>query len=103
MMSETEELGFLTQEGMFLKSRVLNWKRETKEMKKKRRGEKYQIKCQEEAEENTGQSAEAAPMRTGDDAHKLCRVTSSFLSVGQLEGLGLRHSHQLSFYLLKYK
>lgn len=35
MMSETEELGFLTQEGTFLKSRVLNWKRETKEMKKK--------------------------------------------------------------------
>lgn len=35
MMSETEELGFLTQEGTFSKSRVLNWKRETKEMKKK--------------------------------------------------------------------
>lgn len=35
MMSKTEELEFLTQEGMFLKSRVLNWKLETKEMKKK--------------------------------------------------------------------
>lgn len=35
MMGETEELRFLTQEGMFLKSRVLNWKRETKEMKRK--------------------------------------------------------------------
>lgn len=38
MMSETEELEFLTQEGMFLKSRVLNWKWETKEMKKKGAG-----------------------------------------------------------------
>lgn len=71
MTSKTELLEFLTQEGVFLKSWVLDWKLETKEMKKKGNQRIIKLSVMKKVEANPDQSADRKPGRKWDGGPKL--------------------------------